>query len=71
MTQKPRDTLTVQDLYGGYRLRRTQRAQEVALSQPSQIDTPSSLHETLQRSATNRTARAAGPVDADRERERD
>lgn len=71
MTEKQRDTLTVQDLYGGYRLRRTQRAQEVSITQPSQIETPRSLHETLQRSATDRTARAARPIDAEREREGD
>lgn len=69
MTEKPRDTLTVQDLYGGYRLRRTQRAQAVAASQPSQA--ASSLHETLKRSATDRATSTATPLEADREREGD
>lgn len=67
MTDKPRDTLTVQDLYGGYRTRKTRRAEETAVSQPSQA--PSSLHESLKRSATDRKVSPARPLDADRERE--
>lgn len=69
MTDKPRDTLTVHDLFGGYRTRKTRHAQEAALSQPAHA--PSSLHESLKRSATDRKASPARPLDAEHERDAD
>lgn len=68
MTDKPRDTLTVQDLYGGYRARKTQRAQEAALVHSQ---TPSTLHEALKRSAADRKSSAARPLDAEHDRDND